>query len=220
MIYDTWYRSIGSRKAGTLTRQQQEVLRLLPAADGQRVLEIGCSNGNLAAAMAERGLDVVGIDIAQDAVNDCRRRGLRAEWVDVEKGINLGQFGVVVATEVIEHLFDPWHFVREINRSLHLRGLAILSAPNFSYWRHLPRYLRGQSPWKLQSPLHLRFFTHEDLRALVERQGFEVLRLYGLCRWRWVPDGVTRRWARNLMAVLRKVDAPQFVNLAQRKGWQ
>ncbi len=41
-------------------------------------------------------------------------------------------FDVVVSTEVIEHLEDPWCFLREIKRILKKDGIAIITFPNFT----------------------------------------------------------------------------------------
>src|SRR5215472_13986265 len=43
-----------------------------------------------------------------------------------------GEFQAVVATEVIEHMENPWHFVRELYRITKPGGVVIISTPNMA----------------------------------------------------------------------------------------
>lgn len=217
---DAWYRARGWRRdVQELSLPRREVLRVLENVPRCRLLEVGCCAGRLLAAMAGMGFEVVGADIATGAVARCREKGLRAEQVDVEKGINLGFYHVVVANDVLEHLFDSWYFVAECNHSLAMNGLLILSVPNFGYWRCWPRYLLGQSPSEFESRLHVRHFTWRLLRSVVSQQGFEIERLYGAGRFPWLPDWISRRWVGSLMVVARKVGPPKYRTLAEWEGW-
>jgi 2-polyprenyl-3-methyl-5-hydroxy-6-metoxy-1,4-benzoquinol methylase len=40
-----------------------------------------------------------------------------------------GKFDIVIATEIIEHLRDPWHFLLQIDKLLHEDSIVILSTP-------------------------------------------------------------------------------------------
>lgn len=217
MIYEAKYRSLAAQQE--LAPWHREVLSILEPLDrAQRVLEVGCGSGRLLLAMTEMGFDPLGVDVAAAAVTLCRAQGLRAERVDVEEGINVGQFDLVVCVEVLEHLFDPWHFVAQLNQCLAVGGLLILSTPNFGYWWWRWQYLRGKSPFDLQNPLHIRFFTAESLWNLAEWQGFVVRRLYGTSRWP-LPDALTRRWGKALVAVLEKAREVEFADLMEWRRW-
>jgi 2-polyprenyl-3-methyl-5-hydroxy-6-metoxy-1,4-benzoquinol methylase len=52
-----------------------------------QVLDVGAGPGHKAAYLAERGLDVLCIDLSAKMVEMCRKRGLRAEQMDLE-GLN------------------------------------------------------------------------------------------------------------------------------------
>ena len=48
-------------------------VELVEAGDGDRVADVGCGPGRVAAYLARRGLDVVGIDVSQAMVMEARR---------------------------------------------------------------------------------------------------------------------------------------------------
>jgi 2-polyprenyl-6-hydroxyphenyl methylase/3-demethylubiquinone-9 3-methyltransferase len=88
---------------------------------GLRVLDIGCGGGILADAMARRGADVLGIDLAGKALKvaqlhaleaqteNVRYREISAEALAVEQP---GVFDVVTCMEMLEHVPDPASIVK------------------------------------------------------------------------------------------------------------
>src|SRR5688572_24540602 len=75
-----------------------------------RILDVGCSSGNLGAALKEqKGDTVVGIDIDEPDIQKAKQVLDEAHVVDLEKD-DLGRFGkfdVIIMADVIEHLIDP-----------------------------------------------------------------------------------------------------------------
>lgn len=237
-IYETKYRGPAGQDK-SLALWHREVLKTLETFNkGQRLLEVGCGNGRLLAAIVEMGFDAIGIDVSSEAVAVCCEKGLKAECVDVSQGVPYDeQFDICVSVEVLEHIFDPYHFLDQINKSLKPGGLAILTTPNFGYYLWQWRYLRGESPSQIQNPLHIRFFTATYLSDLVLCQGFKVLKMYSpMQRFGWAEiifqklklqpqwEALTRRWGKSLFAVLEKVSMPRYADLTQvryeAKKWQ
>ncbi|MET3654850.1 class I SAM-dependent methyltransferase [Dyella japonica] len=58
------------------------VLDLLQAAEGERILDLGCGDGALTLKIAGRGCDVLGVDSSLPMVEAARARGLDAEVMD------------------------------------------------------------------------------------------------------------------------------------------
>lgn len=108
--------------------------RLAPLA-GKRALDVGCGAGLLAEPLARLGADVVAVDAAAENIAAAR---VHAEGVglviDYRAGElaeqELGQFDLVTAMEVIEHVTDKSLFVAQLAHHLAPGGLMVLSTPN------------------------------------------------------------------------------------------
>lgn len=83
---------------------------------GRRVLDVGCGGGILSDAMARRGADVLGVDLAGKALKVAQLHALEAGTPSVEyrevaaevlAGEVPGQFDVVTCMEMLEHVPQP-----------------------------------------------------------------------------------------------------------------
>jgi len=101
------------------------------------------------------------------------------------------KFDTVIATEVIEHLWNADNFLSECHRILNEDGILILSTPNVKYWKTRLRLLFGFSVFDEESYKkrrgfggHLRFYTPERLTRTLEEHGFTVKELRPIGRMR------------------------------------
>jgi 2-polyprenyl-3-methyl-5-hydroxy-6-metoxy-1,4-benzoquinol methylase len=168
-----------------LRAEFREVLQELDAigANRGRLLEIGCAYGFFLIE-AQRSFDVVGIEIADDAVAFCRSRGLDVHQGGLSDELlrNQGQFDVVVMLDVIEHLPDPESALRIVRRHLLPGGHLVLTTGD---WMSLISRISGRY-WRLMTPpQHLFFFSPNTLASLLTRVGFHSIR----CThpWKRVP---------------------------------
>lgn len=153
-----------------------EMMSTLPRS---RVLDLGCSGGLLARELRARGHIVTGVDRSEsDGVRDNVDAFFAADLNDgipTEVG---GNYDVVVAGDVIEHLARPLDALREIRRVLRPRGQLLLSVPNFGHWYPRLRVATGLFGYDRRGILddsHLRFYTRSTLRRLVRRAGFDIV---------------------------------------------
>jgi 2-polyprenyl-6-hydroxyphenyl methylase / 3-demethylubiquinone-9 3-methyltransferase len=88
---------------------------------GQRVLDVGCGGGILADAMARKGAEVLGIDLATKALKVAQLHALEAQTPNVNyreisaEALALEQpagFDIVTCMEMLEHVPDPGSVVR------------------------------------------------------------------------------------------------------------
>lgn len=150
---------------------------------GKRVLDIGCYDGSIAKFIKKNGNTVIGVDIAQTAVKMAKKNGIEAYVCDVEENNfpkQIGDFDVVVAAEIIEHIFDPDAFLEKVKKILKRKGSLILTTPNLAGIGSRISLMLGRLPWMIENDLlpgksgHIRYFTLAELEKLLNRRGFSV----------------------------------------------
>lgn len=102
---------------------------------GKSALDVGCGAGLLCEPLARLGAQVTGVDAAPEntaaAAIHAERSGLAIRYLAGEIGtLDIGQFDLVTALEVIEHVADKRAFVGELAARLAPGGLMVLSTPN------------------------------------------------------------------------------------------
>ena len=105
-----------------------KVDRLLGSLTDDRVLEVGCGVGHLTKRLADRGVDVTGIDAnpnASEVAGSDRVRTMRAEALDFEDDA----FDTIVSVHAIEHIPALEAALIEMDRVLAPGGRALFIYP-------------------------------------------------------------------------------------------
>ena len=105
----------------------------------QRVLDVGCGGGILADAMARKGADVLGIDLAEKSLKVAQLHALEMQTPRIAYRLVAaetlaaqapGQFDVVTCMEMLEHVPDPGSVVRACAKLVKPGGWAFFSTIN------------------------------------------------------------------------------------------
>jgi methionine biosynthesis protein MetW len=173
---------------------------------GSRVLDLGCGDGRLLEElMALKRCPGRGIEINEAAVGECIARGVPVYHGDMLEGMTFfgdGSFDVVILSQTLQQTTDPLAVIHEM---LRVGRTAIISFPNFGYWRiRCQLMLRGRMPESGQLPYpwystpNVHLCTVSDFRRVCEQEGLERLREIFI-----VPPKrqIGPRWA-NLLAEL------------------
>lgn len=103
-------------------RTAKRLADTLKMATHHRVLEVGCGDGRVAAALASIGIDVCAMETDPDKADEARARGVRI----IEEGAG---FDVVYALQVIEHFADPVGELRTLAERAKVGGLVYVEVP-------------------------------------------------------------------------------------------
>lgn len=151
---------------------------------GARVLDVGCASGYLAAELAGRGCEVVGVEADPGDAGAARAVCASVVAGDIEQKATraavaaAGPFGAVVCGDVLEHLRDPGGTLAFLATLLAPGGRAVVSLPNIAHWTGRRALLRGRFPYAahgLFDRTHLRFFTRASARELLEGAGLPIV---------------------------------------------
>ena len=160
-----------------------EVLKLTKGYSG-RYLDLGAGQGKLTERLIEQGhRDVYACDKHPEYF---RVNGLSCQHCDLNyEALPFADnfFDVVTCTEVIEHIENPRHLLREIHRVLKTKGRVIISTPNsLSLRGRLSFLFRGYSSYlkKLEceeESAHITMITRVDLLRIFRELGFGLVRI-------------------------------------------
>jgi glycosyltransferase involved in cell wall biosynthesis len=145
-----------------------------------RVLDLGCSDGALAAELRTYGHNVTGIDVEEHVgVWDRVDTFVQADLEDGVPGAVGGNYDVIIAADVLEHVRDPETLLEDLRGRLAPGGSIVACVPNFGHWYPRLRVALGRFDYDRRGILdrgHLRFFTRASFERLVERTGYSARR--------------------------------------------
>jgi 2-polyprenyl-6-hydroxyphenyl methylase/3-demethylubiquinone-9 3-methyltransferase len=158
--------------------------------DGKTALDVGCGAGLLTEPLARLGAVVAGIDASPEVIAVARdHAGASGLDIDYRAGDVQqleGQFDLITAMEVIEHVADPGAFVKALAKRLAANGLLVMSTPNATAWSKLMMIVIGEGVGQIPKGTHDfdKFITPERLKLLLADAGVKCLDVEGIA---WSP---------------------------------
>lgn len=173
---------------------------------GKKVLDIGCRDGALTKFFTP-GNQVLGVDIDDTALSRTRELGIETMKMDLHGDwVELGgrKFDVVVAGEVLEHLYHPGKIAQKAREVLTESGVFVGSVPNAFSLKNRLRYLKGSKRYTpLSDPTHINQFSASDLEIILKKV-FPEVEILGLGRYQKLADLSPNLFAFDLFFVCRK----------------
>ena len=151
-------------------------------APGHRVLDLGCGNGALLRHLIDsRQVVGWGVEIDKSDVLAAIRNGISVIQSNLEDGLRDfadQSFDHVVLSRTLQTVRHTEDILREM---LRVGREAVVSFPNFAYWKNLRSVLNGRMPVSESLPYqwynspNVRFFTLLDFEALCEQMALTVV---------------------------------------------
>ncbi len=149
---------------------------------GSRVLDVGCGDGALMAALRDgKGADARGMELDQHNVAECVARGLSVIQGDADSDLAYypdAAFDYAILSQTLQTTKRPDRVLGEL---LRVGRKAFVSFPNFAHWRVRTSLLwNGRMPVTRLLPIawykteNIHHLTIADFRALVAERGLTV----------------------------------------------
>jgi SAM-dependent methyltransferase len=195
--------------AAMLRKLEPLFLRHIPR--GGRVLDAGCGRSLFTEIRPDWPFDIVAADIDLDLLSSRKAAFPQVRWAVADAyplAFREASFDALFAGELIEHLLDPRPGLQEFRRVLRPGGVLILTTPNRLRLANLAD--GSERPY---SPDHLSELSHDEVRGLLDAEGFEVVHATGLhleLMLNWLSpqpklDRLQRRWNRPWAIPLMRV---------------
>jgi len=149
---------------------------------GAQVLDLGCGDGSLLRFLRDaRGVAGYGIEIDDAKVLASVRNGISVLQSDLESGLSgfeSGSFDYVILSQTLQAVRQTEKIIGEM---LRVGRQAIVTFPNFGFWRHRLQVLLGRMPVSGELPYewydtpNVHLFTIDDFEAFCASHAVRIL---------------------------------------------
>jgi 2-polyprenyl-3-methyl-5-hydroxy-6-metoxy-1,4-benzoquinol methylase len=146
-------------------------LRARGAAGGD-LLEVGCGPGYLLDEARDYFNRCAGVELSPEAAVEARQRTAADIYEGNEKIPPDRRFDCIIATHVIEHIYDPVAFASELAGRLRPGGVMVLAAPDMG---SIFRRVMGRRWPSFKYPEHVSFFDRDTLPQLLLKAGLGAI---------------------------------------------
>jgi len=152
------------------------VSSLFDESGNQRLLDIGCGSGIFVKLAREAGFDAHGLDMAQRAISEGRDAGIDQLFCSTEEELRQTgeRFDIVTMFHTLEHVIDPFQYLKRVRGLLKKPGSLIVQVPNRG---SLQARVYGARWYGLDCPRHVCNYNRYSLLYLLGRCGFRIRRI-------------------------------------------
>ena len=150
----------------------------------KRVLELGSGPGSITRLLKANQCRVTALELDASAIKLVSEYCEQVFACDLNssdwatKPLASGKFDVIVAGDVLEHLYDPWTVLSTVRSLLSDDGYVVISLPHIGHNAIIACLLAGDfgyRPWGLLDRTHIRFFGIRNIQKLFDDAGFKII---------------------------------------------
>jgi trans-aconitate methyltransferase len=136
---DSWNSELYQSSHSFVWQYGRDLLVLLNAQPGERILDVGCGTGQLTSEITQFGAEVVGIDSSADMIGTARKNfpHVRFEVADMTALTFAEEFEVVISNAALHWVRDQQAAIASIGRALKKGGRLVLEMGGRGNLRHL-----------------------------------------------------------------------------------
>lgn len=176
-VYGGYSREV-VRTEVTLQKMGEIALNLKNLSSANRVIDIGCGDGEFLSIFKGLGCEVFGTEYDPRIEELCRKRGITmlsgGVMPSLSGCLNAQKFDLVIFTEVIEHINNPLEVVNNISLLLKKDGFIYITTPNFASLEHK---LLGAKWGMIVYPEHISYYSPKTLDLALRKCGYERVSL-------------------------------------------
>ncbi|MDE2739338.1 MAG: methyltransferase domain-containing protein [Paracoccaceae bacterium] len=176
---DYWKTQDYTLHANFVSALAQEVMQDLAPQRGEKILDIGCGDGELGTFIMEQGATVLGIDSSANFVEAARRRGVNARIEDAQNIQFENEFDAVFSNAALHWMLRQEELMTRVFHALRSGGRFVVEMGgngNISLiCRTLTEILAeygidfaARNPWVFPTP--------DEQRKRLEKAGFKVIK--------------------------------------------
>ena len=162
-----------------------EIEELLPDFS-KNVLDIGCGEGSTLNWLKsnKKCENIYGVEISEASCLKAKKILNEVVNINVEADVDLfpGKvFDLILILDTLEHLVNPWNFLKKIKSKLSDNGSIVISIPNIRHYSIIINlFIKGEWEYEESGILdntHLRFFTKKSLFKIFEKSDLKIIQV-------------------------------------------
>lgn len=181
----TWNSGNEDKSYPYLSKTLEEILNKLKYK--KKLLDIGCGNGSLTKILSKKFNSTFAIDTSSSAIYFAKKKNLKKVTFKVgslgfhKSKFKLNTFDTITAIEVIEHVYSPDSFLKDIKKIMNNKTNLIISTPFHGYFKNLLISIFGKFDDHF-NPLwehgHIKFWSVDTFKKLLSRNGLKIKKIY------------------------------------------